>query len=123
MKYLFKSIILLLVISCSSPTEKMTDSLSPFMTTNFPNANFEIIKQDNLQKLIINDNGNTLNEDNLESIMTETLGNFYLSFYQSSNSAATNSELMISYKSKNLSWESEAYDLFELGEMFNLVEE
>jgi hypothetical protein len=55
--------------------------------------------------------------------MTKTLGNFYLSFYKSSNSAATNSELMISYKSGNLSWESEAYDLFELGEMFNLVEE
>jgi hypothetical protein len=122
MKYLFKSVILLLVISCSTPTEKMADSLNPFMTTNFPNASFEIIKQDNLQKLIIKDNGNTLNEDNLESLMTETLGNFYLSFYQSSHSAATDSKLMISYKSDDLTWESESYDLFELGDMFNLTE-
>ena len=123
MKYLFKSIILLLVISCSSPTEKMSASLSPFMTTNFPNASFEIVKQNNLQKLIIEDQSNTINEDNLESIMTETLGKFYLSFYQSSNSAATNSELMISYKSNSLSWDSETYDLFELGDMYKLVEE
>jgi len=123
MKYLLKSIILLLVISCSSPTEKMTASLNPFMTTNFPNASFEIVKQNNIQKLIIEDHSNTVQEDNLESIMTETLGNFYLSFYQSSNSVATNSELMISYKSKSLSWESETYDLFELGDIYNLVEE
>jgi hypothetical protein len=101
----------------------MIDSLSPFMTSNFPNASFEIVQQANLHKLTIEDQDNTVQEDNLESIMTKTLGNFYLSFYKSSNSAATNSELMISYKSGNLSWESEAYDLFELGEMFNLVEE
>ncbi len=101
----------------------MTASLNPFMTTNFPNASFEIVKQNNIQKLIIEDHSNTVQEDNLESIMTETLGNFYLSFYQSSNSVATNSELMISYKSKSLSWESETYDLFELGDIYNLVEE
>lgn len=123
MKYLFKTILLLLLISCGSSTEKMIDSLSPFMTSNFPNASFEIVQQANLHKLTIEDQDNTVQEDNLESIMTKTLGNFYLSFYKSSNSAATNSELMISYKSENLSWESEAYDLFELGEMFNLVEE
>lgn len=123
MKYIFKIFTLLLLVSCSSPTDKMTDSLDPFMSTNFPNASFEIAQQGNIQNLIIEDHGNIVHEDNLESIMTNTLGNFYLSFYQSSNITATNSKLMISYNSDYFSWESEAYDLFELGEMFNLVEE
>lgn len=93
------------------------------MDSKFPGASYEFVKTENLQKLIIDDAGNTWQEDNLESVMTETLGNFYLSFYQSSNSAATSTELMVSYKSEKLSWESENYDLFELGKMYNLIEE
>ena len=93
------------------------------MDSKFPNASFEIVKTENLQKLIILDEGITVQENNLESLMIETLGNFYLSFYQSSNIAATDSELLISYKSENISWESEPYNLFELGEMYDLVEE
>lgn len=93
------------------------------MESTFPNANFEIVKVENLYKLVIDDAGNNVQEDNLNSLMTETLGNFYLSFYQSSNSAATKSELLISYQSKNISWESESYNLFELGKIYNLFEE
>ncbi len=122
MKYILRIIILLCLTGCSSQTEKTTSSLKPFIDSKFPNAIFEIVKSENLQKLIIVDNGNTINEDNLESSMTEVLGNFYLSFYESSNSVATNSELLISYKSEKFSWESETYTLFELGEMYNLVE-
>lgn len=93
------------------------------MSENYPNATFEIVTKDNLQQLIIEDKSDVVKEDNLESIMTETLGNFYLSFHESSPSAATSSELMISYQSETLTWESETYDLFELGDMFNLVRE
>ena len=100
--------LLLLFISCSTPTEKMTSSLKPFMTSAYPNANYEIVSNDNVHQLIIRDKGNVVNEKNVESIMNETLGSFYLSFHQSSSSAATNSELMISYQSEAFSWQSDS---------------
>lgn len=92
------------------------------MTSVYPKADFEIVSKNNVWQLIISDKGNAVKEDNVESIMTETLGSFYVSFHQSSVNAGTNSELMILYQSDTFSWQSESYNLFELGDMFHLIQ-
>ena len=123
MKSIFKYFPLLLLVACNTPQETTSSLLEPFIRKAFPKANFEVVVQNNIHKLIINDQGPVAQEFNMDSLMTETLGNFYLSFYQSSPNVAANSELMISYSAKDLVWESEAYNLFELGEMYSLVKE
>jgi hypothetical protein len=123
MKKVIKILFILVLFSCSSRTEKMINDIEPNIKENFPSATFEIITENNLQKLIILDNGNSITEENLDFIMTSTLGSFYKSFYISSSTAPTNSKLVILYESETLKWESKTYDLFQLGEMFNLVRE
>jgi hypothetical protein len=123
MKKVIKILFILVLFSCSSRTEKMINDIEPNIKENFPSATFEIITENNLQKLIILDNGNSITEENLDFIMTSTLGSFYKSFYISSSTAPTNSKLAILYESETLKWESKTYDLFQLGEMFNLVRE
>jgi hypothetical protein len=123
MKKVIKIIFILVLFSCSSRTEKMINDIEPNIKEDFPSATFEIITENNLQKLIILDKGNSITEENLDFIMTSTLGSFYKSFYISSSTAPTNSKLVILYESETLKWESKTYDLFQLGEMFNLVRE
>jgi hypothetical protein len=123
MKKVIKILFILVLFSCSSRTEKMINDIEPNIKEDFPSATFEIITENNLQKLIILDKGNSITEENLDFIMTSTLGSFYKSFYISSSTAPTNSKLVILYESETLKWESKTYDLFQLGEMFNLVRE
>jgi hypothetical protein len=123
MKKVIKILFILVLFSCSSRTEKMINDIEPNIKEDFPSATFEIITENNLQKLIILDKGNSITEENLDFIMTSTLGSFYKSFYISSSIAPTNSKLVILYESETLKWESKTYDLFQLGEMFNLVRE
>jgi hypothetical protein len=123
MKKVIKIIFILVLFSCSSRTEKMINDIEPNIKEDFPSATFEIITENNLQKLIILDKGNSITEENLDFIMTSTLGSFYKSFYISSSTAPTNSKLVILYESETLKWESKTYDIFQLGEMFNLVRE
>jgi hypothetical protein len=108
------------ILSCSSQTDKIQDVLNPFMTENYSQGTYSVTKERNTFRLIIKDK-NSLSEDTFEDVMLLTLGTFYKSFYDSSNSAGSNTELIIEYYSKDKEWESEPYDLFKLGEIFEIV--
>ena len=124
MKKVFQILLVIVLTSCSSLTEKMTEDIEPFIKENFPNSEFEIITKTNLHKLIILDKSNSINEENLESKMTATLGSLYKTYYISSPiESPTGTKLMIMYESETLKWESKTYDLFQLSEIFNLVSE
>ena len=101
----------------------MTEDIEPFIKENFPNSEFDVITEINLHKLVILDKSNSINKDNIDSKMVSTLGSFYKSYYISSIESPRETKLMILYESETLKWESKTYDLFELGEMYNLVEE
>ncbi|MBL4745140.1 MAG: hypothetical protein JKY08_02105 [Flavobacteriaceae bacterium] len=49
-----------------------------------------------------------------------TLGIIYRSFYYSSSVAPTVTVISITLKTDNSKWDSEKYDLHQLGEMFEL---
>jgi hypothetical protein len=70
MKKVIKIIFILVLFSCSSRTEKMINDIEPNIKEDFPSATFEIITENNLQKLIILDKGNSITEENLDFIMT-----------------------------------------------------
>ena len=121
MKHILKALGLFLFVGCSSPKEKMVQNLSSHIRETFPDATFIISNEGCVYILTIEDHGNELDkEDEVETEMTEVLGNFYLSFHLSSASAPTNSQLKVIYSSDKISWRSRAYNLFELGEMYDL---
>lgn len=119
MKNILIIAILLWVVGCSTKTEKIQSGIAPFMKENYPSATYNIVINSNLNKLIINDQGDVLNKENMDSLMIETLGHFYLSFYQSSSMAATNSKFKIAYESKTVNVESKTYNLLELDDLFD----
>jgi hypothetical protein len=113
MKQIIKILFILVLFSCSIRTEKIINNIEPNIKEDFPSATIEIITENNLQKLIKLDKGNYITEENIDFIMTSTLGSFYKSFYISSSTAPTNSKLVILYESETLKWESKTYDLFQ----------
>lgn len=123
MKPIVRFLIVIMFVACSSRSEKITETITPFMITNFPNASFEVIEIENLNKLVIRNKDKTIKNNHFDSLMTETLGTFYLNFYKSDPSAETDSEFSVSYYSTNFFWESKTYNLLELSELYNIIPE
>lgn len=119
MKYILTTIVLLLFVGCSSTPDEISTAMKPFMSQNFPKATYDVIAEEHLYQLVINDQGDAVSKDNVEPKMTETLGQFFSSFYNTSNTESVDSKLMIVYKSKTFTWNSKMYDFTELGKMFS----
>lgn len=118
------SIILLSVLlSCQTRTEKISTNIEAYISQNFPKATFEIQNSQDFYKLVIIDKEDQSQKKGFNELMIQTLGNLYLSFYTSANSAATNSKFVIEYKSGSYKWTSQQYMLSELSDLFNIVEE
>lgn len=120
MRTILATIVLFLFIGCSATTNEIDDAMEPFMTKNFPEATYNITIEDQMYQLVINDKGDAISKGKVEPLMTETLGQFFASFYQTSNSDATDSKLMVAYKSEAFSWKSDQYDFDQLGKIFRL---
>lgn len=122
MRILLATIVFFLFMGCSSTPDEINTAMKPFMLKNFPEATYNTVAENNVYRLVIDDKGKLITKDNIEPLMTETLGQFFLSFYKTSNSKAIDSKLMVDYKSDKFTWESEKHSFSELGKMFRIQE-
>lgn len=118
MRIILTTIVLFLFIGCSSTPDEINNAMKPFMSENYPKATYNIVPDRDVYKLVINDEGDAISKGKVEPLMTHTLGQLFTSFYNTSNSEAVDSKLMIVYKSKTFTWKTKEYDFSELGKMF-----
>ncbi len=118
MKNILSILVLLLLMGCSAIPDEVDTAMESFMSENFPNAEYQTVAKKDLYQLVINDSGNAVTKDNVEAVMNQTLGQFFISFYNTSNSKAVDSKLMIVYESETLSWKTDEYSFDELGKMY-----
>lgn len=109
----------LLIFSCTSRTEQIVTGMAPFVENRFPTAEYSVGQTNNEFLFTISTNSE-IQKSELDEIMISTLGEFYKNFYLSSNEAATKSTLQVTIKSSSGSWSTRKYDLFELGEKYEI---
>lgn len=119
MKSILTTIVLLLFIGCSSTPDEINTAMEPYMSEHFPEATYNTVAKNNVYQLVINDKGAAVTKENVDPIMTQTLGQLFTSFYNTSNSEAADSKIMIVYESETLTHKTKEYDFDELGKMFH----
>jgi len=118
MKQILLISVLFMFIGCASKTEKLNSGMKPFMTNNFPDANYDVIVTNDLYQLVMNDEGNVMNQDNYEPIAAKTFSELYKVFLMSSKSANKDSKFEILYENESMTWKSDRLTLTELSEIY-----
>jgi hypothetical protein len=110
--------LVLLTISCQTKDEQINDCLTPFVSSNYSDAKFELNVNNNNYRLVVQTN--EIDSSIVDKLLTQTITKLYNCFYNSSNSAAFNSSFEVVIKTPNQKWESETFTLIEMSEMVHL---
>lgn len=118
MKYILIISLLFIIVGCSSQEEKIAEGMKPFMTENFPDADYEVVIEESLHILKINDPGSVMNQENYEPIVTKTFSEFYKEFLKSTKGADSASKFEMVYENETLNWKSERFTLTQLSDNY-----
>lgn len=110
---------LILLLSCTSQTEKIEKDIKPFMEQYFPESDYSVENLNHNIHLNITSPKN-FSDEYVEAKLTMALERLYRSFYYRSSIAATDTKISVTLITEASKWNSKKYSLFELGEMFKL---
>ena len=105
-------LVLLLSFSCQTKNEKINDCLAPFVSKGYSDAQFELNVNDNTYTLIVHTN--QIDTSIVDKLLGQSLTKLYSCFYNSANSAATNSSFEVIINTSDKKWESETFTLSEM---------